>query len=472
MLRAAPLPLLPPFIGHGTLETKARKVFTPSSGSAAGKAQPDQIDTMPEKIDWAAGDHCRAVFREDGIEYEGTIGSIDTNGEGYRYANILYIGYNNEETQWLTELKPSRGEAARLAQVREATEGGEPDDTVGKKHWVVGEYCRATFTKDRTEYEGKLTSIEVDSNGNKYGLVVYLGFKKEETQWLDDLKPSDGDTARLQQVKNAGGENDQVVLKWLAPRILKITDKVFREMRITAVDGAFQLYGHLRSSARDMRKMKGYFRHRYELLDQPEDSKEEWRLGEACVAKLQDTTDGNDNWYRAQVVELDEWNSEAGIIYVDLGTVRTVKYADLRIARAFGDKVCDAYFNFTNQSKSRGYINDFGLFQPILAIRMVLESIIPPNGHYSYEELEKIQKELVYWNAPPIEIAIARREVTSFPIPIKLYYRNYENHTWDNYATSLVERGLANYGSVDLWKFDYLLHARGIDVAGQRLRGL
>ena len=75
--------------------------------------------------DWAVGDHCRAVFQEDGVEYEGTIGFINANGEGNHYANILYIGYNNEETQWLTDLKPSKGKVARLAQVREATGGCE-----------------------------------------------------------------------------------------------------------------------------------------------------------------------------------------------------------------------------------------------------------------------------------------------------------------------------------------------------------
>ena len=101
------------FIGHGTHETKSHKDLKPSRGAAARKAQLDQVDAMPEKKDWAVGDHCRAVFQEDGVEYEGTIGSIDTDGEGNRYANILYIGYDNEETQWLTELKPSNGPEAR-----------------------------------------------------------------------------------------------------------------------------------------------------------------------------------------------------------------------------------------------------------------------------------------------------------------------------------------------------------------------
>ena len=334
-------------------------VFLPPCVRRCGVRPVKQVEVMPQMKDWAVGDHCRAVFQEDGVEYEGTIGFINTNGEGNSYANILYIGYNNEETQWLTDLKPSKGKVARLAQVREATGGCEPE--AEKNDWAVGKYCRATFAEDGTEYEGQLTTIEVDSDGNKYGVVVYLGLKNEETQWLDDLKPSRGDAARSKQIKDAKGDsakaanannlvnelsNHQVVSKWLAPRMLKISDGVFIKMRITAVDGAFQIYGHLRSSGREMRKMKALFHDRYQVQDHPEDSKEEWRVGEACVAVLHDVLNGNLGWYRAQVVELYEWTSEVGIIYVDLGIVRTVKYSDLRVARAFGETVCDAELNF------------------------------------------------------------------------------------------------------------------------------
>ena len=202
------------FIGYGSHEAKAHKDLKPSRGAAARKAQLDQVG-MPAKRDWAVGDPCRAVFQEDGVEYEGTIRSIDTDGEGNRYANILYIGFDNEETQWLDELKPSKGEAARDAQIREATGGGADAATAekkeavvaaGKKEWAVGEFCRATFTEDGTEYEGKLTTIEVDSDGNKYGIVCYLGFENEETQWLDELKPSQGDEARAKQIRGAKGD--------------------------------------------------------------------------------------------------------------------------------------------------------------------------------------------------------------------------------------------------------------------------
>ena len=46
----------------------------------------------------------------------------------------------------------------------------------------------------------------MDSDGNKYGIVVYLGFENEETQWLQDLKPSEGAAARSKQIHDAKGD--------------------------------------------------------------------------------------------------------------------------------------------------------------------------------------------------------------------------------------------------------------------------
>ena len=110
-------------------------------------------------------------------------------------------------------------------------------------------------------------------------------------------------------------------------------------------------------------------------------------------------------------------------------------------------------------------------FQPILAIRMVLESIVPPNGDYSDQEIQEIQDEVGYWTTGTVEIAITRREVSSFPLPIQLYLNDRENHVWWNYGKSLVDVGLADYGVVDLNRIDYFLHARGIDAATKRLHG-
>jgi len=302
------------FIGYGTHEAKAHKDLKPSRGAAARKAQLDQVGGMPAKKDWAVGDPCRAVFQEDGVEYEGTIRSIDTDGEGNRYANILYIGFENEETQWLDELKPSQGEAARDAQVREATGGGgaeaaaqkkEAVVAAGKKEWSVGEFCRATFTEDGTEYEGKLTSIEVDSDGNKYGIVCYLGFENEETQWLDDLKPSQGDEARSKQIRDAKGDGAEAVEK--APEAKKAVDEAPE-----AADKAAKL------ANADDPKVKGT---------------KDWKVGDRCRAFYQQIE------YEAEIIEIEtdtEGNKYATVRFAGYGNEETVWLTD--IVASHGDE--------------------------------------------------------------------------------------------------------------------------------------
>ena len=106
-----------------------------------------------------------------------------------------------------------------------------------------------------------------------------------------------------------------------------------------------------------------------------------------------------------------------------------------------------------------------------MAIRMVLESIVPPSGQFSNHVLEAIKEEVVYWNACHMKIWISRLEVTSFPIPVHLYYQNQVTREWHNYGDSLVERGIAQYGMIDITRFDYLLHARGINCELKRFYG-
>lgn len=316
------------FIGYGTHEAKAHKDLKPSRGAAARKAQLDQAGSaMPEKKDWSVGDHCRAVFQDDGVEYEGTVRSIDTDGEGNRYANILYIGYENEETQWLTELKPSQGEAVRDAQVREASGGGGPEDSSAtsnavaaaeKKDWEVGEYCRATFAEDGTEYEGKLTSIEVDSDGNKYGVVCYLGFENEETQWLDDLKPSEGDAARSKQIRDAKGDGAEAPeannTGEKVPEANKVVDKVAEVVDKDAkvVDKAAKL------SNADEPKANGT---------------KEWKVGDRCRAFYEQTE------YEAEILEITpdaEGNKYAFVRFAGYGNEETVWLDD--IVASHGDE--------------------------------------------------------------------------------------------------------------------------------------
>ena len=126
-------------------------------------------------------------------------------------------------------------------------------------------------------------------------------------------------------------ELEPMVCSWLPPSIPRLGDF---KIRITYIDGVFQVYGHDRKNRHLLRTMRAYFAAKYNLEDHPEDSQIEWRLGEACVAKL----DGH--WYRAKVIEVSLDRREIGVIFVDLGNVRKVNAEDIRIPREFGNQVC------------------------------------------------------------------------------------------------------------------------------------
>ena len=132
------------------------------------------------------------------------------------------------------------------------------------------------------------------------------------------------------------GELEPMVCSWLPPSIPRLEDF---KIRMTYIDGAFQFYGHDRKNRHLLRTMRAYFAATYDLKDHPEDSQCEWRLGEACVAKL----DGH--WYRAKVVEVSLDRRMVGVIFVDLGNVQKVKAEDLRIPREFGNQVCKIFFD-------------------------------------------------------------------------------------------------------------------------------
>ena len=125
-------------------------------------------------------------------------------------------------------------------------------------------------------------------------------------------------------------------------------------------------------------------------------------------------------------------------MYVDLGNVREVNISDLRIPNAFAS-------------------------QPILAIRMVLESIIPPNGDKVFPDhvLEAIQEEIGYWNTGYVKIT-STRKVLTLPIPVNLHlvHKKRGSEEYENFGQTLLQCGLADTGEVDILNPEYDLHAR------------
>ena len=62
---------------------------------------------------WSTGMKCRAIFSEDGYEYEGEIISTMIK-DGINYARIQYLGYGNEEYVDFDHILPSSGKIVFL----------------------------------------------------------------------------------------------------------------------------------------------------------------------------------------------------------------------------------------------------------------------------------------------------------------------------------------------------------------------
>jgi len=56
-----------------------------------------------EEVKWNVGDPCRAVFPDDGLEYEATIESLGES-DGVPFANVVFLFYGNQQVQFLMAL--------------------------------------------------------------------------------------------------------------------------------------------------------------------------------------------------------------------------------------------------------------------------------------------------------------------------------------------------------------------------------
>lgn len=101
--------------------TLHKQPSTSTTGSGSHKQQKKKgskkTDTQasPKTRDWKVGDFCRCTYSVDGRCYEAKIKLID-----HETCTVRYIGYNNEEDVYLSELLPSEGKFARQRQTDEA----------------------------------------------------------------------------------------------------------------------------------------------------------------------------------------------------------------------------------------------------------------------------------------------------------------------------------------------------------------
>jgi len=151
------------------------------------------------KKDWKIGDRCRAVYKEDGEEYEGSLVSVDAlKGSSV----VRFCGYNNEETIPIKQLMESCGQAAIDLQVEEAEYEGDEEDCGG---WEVGEFCVVAYKEDGLYYEAIIENFDKESYK-----VRFLGYNNvQEGVLFDEIHPTRGEKSREKQKKFARGvQND------------------------------------------------------------------------------------------------------------------------------------------------------------------------------------------------------------------------------------------------------------------------
>ena len=177
-------------------ENKKPHEIKPSAGKEARERQRSGGNEGSEsKADkkWELGEFCRAVYSEDGVEYEAIIKSIEEN-DGQKYAVVQFIGYGNEESIWLQNLLDSKGDQEREKQKKEASlEVGE--DGTPLKSWKLGDECRALFEVDNNEYEGIIEELAADESGKKYAIVRFVGYGDSQSVWMENLMDSHGKEA-------------------------------------------------------------------------------------------------------------------------------------------------------------------------------------------------------------------------------------------------------------------------------------
>eukprot|EP00095_Tigriopus_kingsejongensis_P002641 maker-scaffold441_size170131-snap-gene-0.30 protein:Tk02641 transcript:maker-scaffold441_size170131-snap-gene-0.30-mRNA-1 annotation:"GK19126" len=235
-------------------EEKVRGLdLLPTQGPKAVARQCQAAAQALKARSWQVDDPCRAVYSQDEVEYEGQLLTLDTTEDGASYGVVRFVGYGNEETHWTVDLLPSQGDAAREKQMAEsaaavpvAAETTVEDPAAGKAanedpvadkaaiedpkgnepavqdpvrdeatvadpavveppptRWQIGDYCRAIYTEDNIEYEGELLTLETDPQDRQYGIVRYLGYGNEESQWTDALLPSSGADVRATQIRQS-----------------------------------------------------------------------------------------------------------------------------------------------------------------------------------------------------------------------------------------------------------------------------
>ena len=145
---------------------------------------------MQKAVDWKVGMFCRAIFSEDGLEYEGEIKEMEFSDE-HQYAIVEFLGYGNQEPVWTDQLMESAGAKTRKAQIDEAL-GAESEvaPSPEKEEDIVVEKIEETVVLATKEpvvlAETKVKTLAVEQpepamKGKKHALKKYDYFALNTT---------------------------------------------------------------------------------------------------------------------------------------------------------------------------------------------------------------------------------------------------------------------------------------------------
>ncbi len=109
---------------------------------------------------WAVGGPCRAVYVEDGLEYEATIEDISLSDNGDKYATVELLGHGDRLTVWLVDLVESHGQAARDQQ-EAAVRVSMKADANGANHNREEEEANAKAFNSKKEVEAQAEDAKV-----------------------------------------------------------------------------------------------------------------------------------------------------------------------------------------------------------------------------------------------------------------------------------------------------------------------
>lgn len=156
---------------------------------------------------WAVGGPCRAVYVEDGLEYEATIEDISLSDNGDKYATVELLGHGDRLTVWLVDLVESHGQAARDQQ-EAAVRVSMKADANGANHNREEEAnARALNSKKEVEAQAEDAKVLLEKKEAEAREAKALQEKKEakaraaEAEALQEKKETEARAAEAKAVQ-------------------------------------------------------------------------------------------------------------------------------------------------------------------------------------------------------------------------------------------------------------------------------